>query len=189
MIIEKTFSRIIKPLIMNRYILILAISLLATNYTSAQKFAYVDTDYILTNIPEYAEAQQQLDDMSKSWQRQIETKKNDIDKLYKAYQAEELLLTAEMKKKREDEIVKKEQTLQQFQQDKFGVKGSLFSKRQELIQPLQDQIYNAIRDISELGNYMIVFDRAGQSGIIYSNARYDKSDDVLKKLGYSTRSK
>ena len=174
---------------MKRYILILAVSLLASTFVSAQKFAYVDTDYILQNIPEYTAAQKQLDDMSSSWQRQIETKKKDIDKLYKSYQAEELLLTAEMKQKRESEIVRKEQTLQQFQQDKFGVKGSLFTKRQELIQPLQDQIYNAIRDLSETGNYMIVFDRAGQSGIIYSNARYDKSDDVLKKLGYSTRSK
>ena len=174
---------------MKRFILVLVVSLLATTFVQAQKFAFVDTDYILKNIPEYGESQKQLDDMSKSWQRQIETKKGEIEKLYKSYQAEELLLTAEMKQKREEDIVKKEKLLQEFQQSKFGVNGELFKKKQELIQPLQDQIYNAIRDISELGNYMIVFDRAGQTNIIYSNARYDKSDDVLKKLGYSVRSK
>lgn len=157
--------------------------------TMAQKFAFVDTDYILQNISEYAEAQKQLDDMSKSWQRQIEMKKDDIDKLRKSYQAEQLLLTAEMKQKREEEIDKKDQQLQVFQQEKFGVNGELFKKRQELIQPIQDQVYNAIRDISEEGNFMIVFDRAGHTNIIYSNSRYDKSDDVLKKLGYSSRSK
>lgn len=173
---------------MKKLILLVMIAIFTIGGAVAQKFAFVDTDYILSNIPEFAEAQKQIDDMSKSWQNQIESKKKDIEKLYKSYQAEELLLTAEMKQKRQDEIVKKEKQLQEFQQEKFGVKGELFTKRQELIQPIQDQIYNAIRDISETGNYMIVFDRAGQTNIIYSNARYDKSDDVLKKLGYSGRS-
>lgn len=157
--------------------------------SQAQKFAYVDTDYILQSIPEYQDAQKQLDDLSKSWQSQIESKYAEIDKLYKSYQAEQLLLTDEMKKKREDEIVRKERQVKDFQKSKFGVDGELFKKRQELIQPLQDQIYNVIKEIADAGSYMVIFDKAGQSNILYTNSRYDKSDDVLKKLGYSGRSK
>ena len=174
---------------MKKFLLLIVVLSSLSFGVLAQKFAFVDTDYILQNIPEYAEAQKQLDDMSKSWQRQVEMKQNEVAKLYQSYEAEQLLLTAEMKKKREEDIARKEKLLQQYQQDKFGINGELFLKRQELIQPLQDLIYNAIRDISETSNYMIVFDRAGQSNIIYSNSKYNKSDEVLKKLGYSVRSK
>ena len=155
----------------------------------SQKFAYVDTDYILENIPEYQEAQKQLDELSVQWQKQIEAKYAEIDRLYKAYQAEQILLNEEMKAKRENEIIKKEQEVKEFQKAKFGVDGELFKKRQELIQPIQDQIYNALKEIAEGGSYSVILDRAGQSNILYANSRYDKSDDVLKKLGYSAGSK
>ena len=94
-----------------------------------------------------------------------------------------------MKAKRENEIIRKEQEVKDFQKAKFGVEGELFKKRQELVQPIQDQIYNAIKEIAEAGSYSVILDRAGQSNILYANTRYDKSDDVLKKLGYSSRSK
>lgn len=157
--------------------------------TSAQKFAYVDTDYILSNIPEYKQAQKELDDLSVTWQKQIEAKYSEIDRLYKAFQAEQILLNDEMKAKRENEIVRKEQEVKEFQKSKFGVDGELFKTRQEKIQPIQDQIYNALKDIAEAGSYSVILDRAGQSNILYANTRYDKSDDVLKKLGYSSGSK
>lgn len=157
--------------------------------TFAQKFAYVDTDYILDNIPEYKEAQKQLDELSVQWQKQIEAKYSEIDRLYKAYQAEQILLNEEMKAKRENEIIQKEKEVKDFQKEKFGVDGELFKKRQELVQPIQDQIYNALKEIAEAGSYSVILDRAGQSDILYANSRYDRSDDVLKKLGYSAGSK
>ena len=160
-----------------------------STFSFAQKFAYVDTDYILKNIPENQTAQKQLDELSVKWQKQIEAKYAEIDRLYKAYQAEQILLNEDMKAKRENEIVRKEQEVKDFQKDKFGVEGVLFKKRQELVQPIQDQIYNAIKEIAEAGSYSVILDRAGQSNILYANTRYDKSDDVLKKLGYSTGSK
>ncbi|MBL4652075.1 MAG: OmpH family outer membrane protein [Flavobacteriales bacterium] len=174
---------------MKKLIALLIISVGLSTYTFAQKFAYVDTDYILENIPEYQEAQKELDNLSVTWQKQIEAKYAEIDRLYKAYQAEQILLNEDMKAKRENEIIRKEQEVKDFQKDKFGVDGALFKKRQELIQPIQDQIYIAIKEIAEAGSYSVILDRAGQSNILYANTRYDKSDDVLKKLGYSSRSK
>ena len=174
---------------MKKLIALLIIFVGLSTYTFAQKFAYVDTDYILENIPEYQEAQKKLDNLSVTWQKQIEAKYAEIDRLYKAYQAEQILLNEDMKAKRENEIIRKEQEVKDFQKAKFGVEGELFKKRQELVQPIQDQIYNAIKEIAEAGSYSVILDRAGQSNILYANTRYDKSDDVLKKLGYSSRSK
>ena len=115
-----------------------------STFSFAQKFAYVDTDYILKNIPEYQTAQKQLDELSVKWQQQIEAKYSEIDRLYKAYQAEQILLNEDMKAKRENEIIRKEQEVKDFQKEKFGVEGVLFKKRQELVQPIQDQIYNQL---------------------------------------------
>lgn len=162
--------------------------MVSTGISFAQKFAYVDTDYILENIPEYTEAQKSLDEQSVTWQKQIEAKYAEIDRLYKAYQAEQILLTEEMKQQRENEILRKEKEAKDFQKAKFGVEGELFKKRQELVQPIQDQIYNAIKDIAETGSYSVILDRAGQSNVLYANSRYDKSDEVLKKLGYKAGS-
>lgn len=170
---------------MKKTILFSAALLLCMGTLFAQKFAYVDTDYILEKIPEYNEAQQTLDDLSINWQKQIEAKYSEIDQLYKAYQAEQILLTEEMKKQRENEIIRKEKEVKDFQKSKFGVDGELFKKRQELIQPIQDQIYNAVKEIAEAGSYSMILDRSGQSSnILYGNSRYDKSDAVLKKLGH-----
>jgi outer membrane protein len=160
---------------------------LLTSVSFAQKFAFVNTEYILENIPEYKEAQKKLDEMSANWQRQIEAKYSEIDKLFKSYQAEQLLLTDEMKKKREDEIIRKEKEAKDFQREKFGVEGELFVKRKELVQPIQDMVYNAIKDVAEAGSFAIIFDAAGQANILYSSPKSDKSDDVLKKLGYNPK--
>ena len=160
--------------------------LLATTATVAQKFAYVDSDYILENIPAYKTAQEELDATSTRWQKDIEKKYSEIDRLYKEYQAEQILLTEEMKKKKEDEIIEKEREAKEFQRKKFGVDGELFKKRSELVKPIQDEVYGAIKSVADASGYAIIFDKANQSSILYANPKYNKSDDVLKKLGYDT---
>lgn len=168
--------------------LVAAIMLLVASTTSAQKYAFVDTEYVLKNIPEYNDAQSLLDDMAAEWQKEIEERYTEIDRLYQAYQAEAVLLPEEMKKKREDEIIKKEQEVKDLQRQRFGKDGDLFKKRQELIKPIQEKIYNAIEDIAVQQNYAIIFDKAGSLSMLYANEKYDLSDDVLSKLGYSFNS-
>lgn len=152
----------------------------------AQKFAFIDTEYIFENIPEYQEAQKQLDALSKQWQEQIEQKYAAIDKMYQDYQAEEILLTEEMKSKRREEIILAEQSAKEFQKSKFGVEGELFEKRQELIKPIQEKIYKAVQETANLGQYSIIFDKASGATMVYTNPRYDKSDDVLRRMGYKS---
>jgi outer membrane protein len=150
----------------------------------AQKFAFVDTDYILNNIPSYKAAQDQINKLSADWQKEVEAKYTEIDKLYKAYQSEKVLLSEEMKSKREDEIVKKEQEAKDLQKKYFGTEGSLYKKRQELVKPIQDEIYNAVKEISSEQGYAVIFDTAAGGGMLYTNPKNDKSDEVLQRLGY-----
>jgi outer membrane protein len=166
-------------------LIVLAMAIMLTTAVSAQKYAYIDSDYILKNVPEYQDAQNQLDDFSEKWQKEIEAKFIDIDNLYKKYQADVVLLPADMKKKREEEIINMEKSLKTYQQEKFGESGELFKKRQELIKPIQDKIYNALEEIAISKNYSFVFDKANGASIMYANAKFDISDDVLDELGYS----
>lgn len=154
-------------------------------FALAQKFAYVDTDYILDNIPEYADAQTTLDELSVNWQKEIEARFTEIDKMYKAFQNEAVLLPEDMKKKREDEIIKKEKEAKDLQKKRFGKDGDLFKKRQELVKPIQDKIYTAIQDIANDDNYAVVFDKANNSTLIFSNPKFDISEQVLDKMGYT----
>ncbi len=149
----------------------------------SQKNVFVDTKYILDNIPEYHDAQDELDELSKKWQKQIDALYNEIQELYKKYQAEKVLLPSDVRKEREDEIVKKEAHMKELQKKYFGPEGELFKKRQELIQPIQEKIYNAIEELSQENNYSFVFDKAGGVTILYGNPKYDISDDVLEKVG------
>jgi outer membrane protein len=151
---------------------------------SAAKFGYVDTDYILSQIPEFKAAQSELDKTSVGWQKDIDGKYTEIDKLYKAYQADAILLTDEMKKKRENEIVSREKEVQDLQKKRFGVDGELFKKRQELVKPIQDKVYNAIKTVAEKKALGFILDKSGQVSILYANSKYDISDDVLVHLGY-----
>lgn len=165
-----------------------AVVLLLTAVTfsaKAQKFGYVDTEYILANIPDYKEAQAELDKLSIEWQKQLERQYSEIDKMYKNYQAEQILLTEDMKTKREDEIIKKEKEAKEYQKQKFGVDGELFKKRQELVKPVQDKVYQAIADVAAASGYDIIFDKSSGLTMLYSNSKYNKSDAVLKKLGYT----
>ena len=155
----------------------------------AQKYCYVDTEYILENITEYKAAQQQLDQLSINWQKEIETKYAFIDKLYKDFQAEQILLTDEMKRKRENEIVQKEKEVKDFQKQKFGFEGELFKKKQELVKPIQDKIFNAIKKMATDQSYAVVFDKSSDLIMLYANPKYDKSDDILNALGYKVGDK
>ena len=164
---------------------LVVIVVLSSAFTlSAQKIGYVDSEYVLQNIPEYKEAQEELDKLSIEWQKQLERRYAEIDKLYKNYQAEQILLTDEMKTKREEEIIKKEKEAKEYQKQKFGVDGELFKKRQELVKPIQDKIYNAINDVASMGGYDIIFDKSSGLTMLYTNPKLNKSDAVLKKLGY-----
>lgn len=170
---------------MKQRIILLFIAVLGfAGMAHAQKFCYVDTDYILNQSPAYQQAQDQLNQLSIQWQKEVEVKYAEIDKLYKNFQQEQLLLTDELRKKREAEIVQKEKDAKEFQKQKFGVDGELFKKRQELVKPIQDQVYNAVKDMAERGGYGIVFDKASDMTMLYSNPKYDKSDDVLEILGW-----
>ena len=168
---------------MKNVLLILAISFLATT-TQAQKFAYVDTDYILTKIPEFNQAQDKLDALSADWQKEIETKYADVDQMYRSYQQDQVLLTDEMKLKREEAIIKKEKSAKALQQKYFGPEGELYIKRQELIKPIQDKIYDAIQQLATNNKYAIVFDSSSDLIMLYKNNNLDKSDKVLDLLGY-----
>ncbi|MDD2964961.1 MAG: OmpH family outer membrane protein [Bacteroidales bacterium] len=151
----------------------------------AQKFAYVDSEYILQNVPEYNDAQAQLDELSTEWQSEVEAKFKAIDKLYKDYQAESVLLPEEMKRKREDDIIKAEKEAKELQKKRFGKDGDLFKKRQELIKPIQDKVFAAIEQVAQAKNYAIIFDKSGSVTVMWADAKYDISDDILDEMGYS----
>jgi outer membrane protein len=169
---------------MKKILAIVVTTVLSLTLAHAQKFAYVDTEYILGNIPSYKSAQDQLDKLSAEWQKEVETKYADIDKMYKNYQSEKVLLTEEMKTKREDEIVKKEQEVKDLQKKYFGKDGMLFKKRQELVKPIQDEVYNAVKELAVEQGFAIIFDTASNPGVLYSNPKNDKSDEILQRLGY-----
>jgi outer membrane protein len=169
---------------MKRILIMLTGLLLSFGFAIAQKYALVDTEYILNHIPNYKSAQAQLDKFSEEWQKEIEGKYTEIDKLYKDYQAERVLLSEDMRKQREDMIVNKEKEAKELQKSYFGQEGALFKKRQELIQPIQDDIYKAIKDLATEGGYAVIFDSSSGATMVYTNPRYDISDDVLQKLGY-----
>jgi outer membrane protein len=170
---------------MKKIILLAAIFCTMGFGASAQKYAFVNTDYILDNIPEYTDAQAQLDEMSATWQKEIDAKFAEIDKMYKSYQNEAVLLPEDMKKKREEEIIKKEREAKDLQKKRFGKDGDMFKKRQELIKPIQEKIYNAIEDIATAENYAVIFDKATNATLIYTNPKYDVSEQVLEKMGYT----
>ena len=153
--------------------------------TFSQKNAYVDTEYILSKIPAYENAQNKLDEISKEWQKEIENKYKEVEQKYKEYQTESALLSAEMKSQREDEIINLEQEANELKDKYFGNEGELYNKRKELVKPIQDEVYNAIKEIATEGNYGFIFDKSADMSLIYTDPKYDISDDILKKLGYN----
>ena len=169
---------------MKKLVLVLLFLAVSAGYGFAQKYAYVDTQYILGNIPSFKAAQEQLDKISQQYQKELETIHAELDKMYKDFQSEVVLLSDYMKKKREDVIITKEKEYKKLQRQYFGNEGDLFHKRQALIKPIQDDVFKAIQEVAEQGAYSIVFDKAGGLSMIYTNSKYDLSDQILQKLGY-----
>ena len=152
---------------------------------SAQKFVLIDMDYILKNIPAYERANEQLNQVSKKWQAEVEALNTEAATMYKNYQNEVVFLSQEQKKKRQEDIMTKEKEASDLKRKYFGPEGELFKKRESLMNPIQEEIYNAVKDISELRGYSLVLDRASNAGIIFGSPKIDISNEVLDKLGYS----
>ncbi|GAB2462696.1 hypothetical protein GCM10011375_14450 [Hymenobacter qilianensis] len=170
------------------FVLSLAV-LLTASTAQAQKFGYVDSEFVMGKLPAYAAAQQELNTLSGNWQKDIENQKKDLDKLYRTYQAEEVLLTEAAKKKRQDEILKKEQDIKAYQNKIFGFEGQLFKKRQELTKPVQDQVFEAIERVAKKKQLAIVFDKAGDLTMLYTNPVHDYTEFVLEELGLASEEK
>ncbi|PID87825.1 MAG: hypothetical protein CSB06_03445 [Bacteroidia bacterium] len=159
--------------------------LLFSMQSAAQKYAYVDTDYILKKIPSYESANTKINNLSKKWQKEIEAKFKQVEQEYKEYQTEAAFLSAAMKKQREEKIIQLEKEANKLKEKYFGNEGELYNKRKELVKPIQDEVYNAIKEVATESNYAFVFDKSGDMSLIYTDPRYDISDDILKKLGYN----
>lgn len=152
---------------------------------SAQKFALIDMEYILKNIPAYDMANEQLNQISQRWQKEVEAKATEAQTMYKNYQSDMVFLTDEQKTKKEAEIVAKEKEATELRYKYFGPEGELYKKRQSLMQPIQDEIYNAVKKVSDERGYQCIFDRASSANIIYASPRIDVSNEVLAKMGYA----
>lgn len=165
------------------WMVLLAMIVVAT--VNAQKFALVDMDYILKNIPAYERANEQLNQVSKKWQAEVDALTSEAQTLYKNYQSEAVFLSEEQKTKREEAVVAKEKEAAELKRKYFGPEGELYKKRESLMTPIQDEIYNAVKDISEQKGYSLILDRASDAGIIFASPKVDISNEVLTKLGYN----
>ncbi len=171
--------------LMTLALLMILHSSLFTLHSMAQKFALVDMEYILKNIPAYERANEQLNQTSKQWQAEVDALTTEAQTLYKNYQNEVVFLSKEQKKEKQDAIVEKEKQAADLKKKYFGPEGELFKKRNALMSPIQDEIYNAIKDIADTRGYQLVLDRASDTGIIFGSPKIDISSEVLSKLGYS----
>ncbi len=170
---------------MKRITIILALVLACASAAMAQKFALVDMDYILKNVPQYEMANEQLNQLSQRWQKEVEALSKEAETMYNSYLADKVFLTDEQVKKREADIVAKEKSATELRYRYFGPEGELYQKRQTLLKPIQDEVYNAVKKVAEERGYQAIFDRASSSDIVYASPRIDISNEVLAKLGYS----
>ena len=168
-------------------LLFLILIVFGTSFANAQKYGYIDSDYILANVPEYTEAKDKLNKLAERWTKEIEDR-YDVIKLKKEnFAREEVLLPAEERTKRKEDIEKLETEAMEMQKMRFGVSGDYFQKRQELIKPIQDRVYDAMQKVASKRNYTFVFDKANQSNLVYADGKFDLSDDVLKELGVAKK--
>jgi Outer membrane protein len=170
---------------MKKIVLLFVFAIGVSGASYAQKFALIDMEYILKNIPAYEMANEQLNQISKKWENEIDALKQEAENMYKTYQSELVFLSAEMKTKKEAEIVEKEKEAQELKRKYFGPEGELFKKRSSLMKPIQDEIYTAVKEISESKSYQMVVDRASDMSIIFASPKIDISNEILLKLGYS----
>jgi outer membrane protein len=160
-----------------------AVALLGITSVSAQRYAVIDTKYILDKMPEYKEAQKKLDQSSEQWQKEIEARQIELDGMYRNFEAEKVMLSETLRTKREDELFNKEKELRDLQKKRFGFEGDLFKRRQELVKPIQDKVYNAIQRLAAERQYDFILDKSEGITIIFADPKLDKSDDVLRLLG------
>lgn len=170
---------------MKKFAILLAAALMCAIAASAQKFALVDMEYILKNVPAYEMANEQLNQLSQRWQKEVEAIGTEAQTMYQKYLEDKVFLTDEQVKKREEEIVAKEKEATELRYKYFGPEGELYKKRQSLLKPVQDDVYNAIKKVADERGYQAIFDRASSSEIIYASPRIDVSNEVLAKMGYS----
>lgn len=168
---------------MKRIVLSVVCLLLVTYAANAQRYCVIDSKYILDKMVEYKDAQTKIDKLSEDWQKDIDNRMQEVDRMYKAYQAERAMLSEEMRKKREDEIIAKEKAVKDLQKQRFGYEGELFRERQKLIKPIQDKVFNAVQKYATSRAYDMVLDKAGGVTLFYADPKIDKSDDILKILG------
>ncbi|MGB0914862.1 MAG: OmpH family outer membrane protein [Crocinitomicaceae bacterium] len=168
--------------------LVLALVLIfGTGFANSQKYAYIDSDYILANVPAYSDAKEKLDKLAERWTKEIEKRYEVLAMKKENFAREEVLLPKEEKKKRKEEIEQLELEAMQMQKLRFGVNGDYFQKRQELIKPIQDDVYDAMQEVASKRNYAFVFDKANQSNLVYADSKYDISNSVLKEMGFSAK--
>ena len=170
--------------IMKKINLIIALFVLSVATAVAQRYGFVDSDYVRKNIPAFDAAQEQLDILSQQWEKEIADGYAVVEQMYKSYQNESVLLSQEMRTRREEEIITKEREVKALQNKYFGMEGDLFKKREELVKPIQDEILRVIKEIALDGNYTAIFDTASGGNVLFANPRFDISDQVLEKLGY-----
>lgn len=170
---------------MKKIAITLIVAIAAVFAASAQKFALVDMEYIFRNVPSYEMANEQLNQLSQRWQKEVEAVGKEAETMYQNYLSDKVFLTEEQVKKREEEIVAKEKAATELRYKYFGPEGELYQKRQTLLKPIQDEVYNAVKKVAEERGYQTIFDRASSSDIIYASPRIDVSNEVLAKLGYS----
>ena len=170
---------------MKKILMTLMIAVCGMAAASAQKFALIDMEYILKNMPSYEMANEQLNQVSQKWEKEVNELSKEAETLYKNYQSEMVFLTDEQKKKREEEIVLKEKEVTDIRYKYFGPEGELYKKRQALMQPIQEDIYNAVKAVAEEKGYQTIFDRASSQSIVFASPKIDVSNEVLAKLGYS----
>lgn len=163
---------------------LISLFLLTSAFAVAQKYAFVDSEYIRKNIPAFNAAQEQLDKLSKQWEKEVADGYAVVEQMYKSYQNDQVLLSQDMKAKREEAIIAKEKEMKDLQNKYFGMEGELFKKREELVKPIQDEILKAIKEIAVEGSYAVIFDTATGGNILFANPKFDISDQVLEKLGY-----
>ena len=168
---------------MRVYLITFFFLIFGLNFVNAQRFGYIDTDFVLSKMPEHKKAQEEIDQLSVAWEKEVQDMAKKIEAMYSAYQAEQVLLTEEMKKERTTAIQKKEAELKEYQKKDFGFGGLFFLKKQELMKPIQDKVWDAVDKVAKQNNLAIVFDKAGELVMIYTDPRFDYTDFVLEELG------
>ncbi len=168
---------------MKRIFLLALCSIVMAGVAHAQKYAIIDTKYILDRMPDYKTAQTQLDAFAAAWQKEIDDKQRDLDKMYRDFEAEQVMLSEDLRKKREDQLFIKEKEVRDLQRQRFGFEGDLFKKRAELIKPIQDRVYNAVQKLAVQRGYDFILDKSEGITVIFADPKLEKSDDILKELG------